>query len=303
MTLGRGRATALVAFSACCFGSIPVLVTLASAAGSPLVNTLAWRFAIAAVLLFGFGGALARTRVDRKRLAMLVVAAGAGQALINGLSLSALRWIPAATLTFLFYTYPAWVTVFAVVRRSERLTRLRIVALLLSLAGIALMVGAPGGAALHPLGLLLALSSAVVYAAYIPFLGKLQVGIAPAAAAGYTAIGASLAFFAVGVVTNSLLVRIGPDGWLPIAAIALFSTALAFVAFLRGLAVLGPVRTAIVSTIEPFWSGILAALVLGQRLGPGALAGGALIATAVILLQRGGASELADGAPTPLSSS
>lgn len=297
MTLGRGRATALIAFSACCFGSIPVLVTLASQAGSPLVNTLAWRFAIAAVLLFGLGGSLARARMERKRLAMLVFVAGAGQAAINGLSLSALRWIPAATLTFLFYTYPAWVTVFAVVRRSERLTPLRIVALLLSLAGIALMVGAPGSAELHPLGLFLALSSAVVYAAYIPFLGKLQVGIAPAAAAGYTAIGAAFAFFVVGAATQGLVLHLGPGGWLPIAGIAVFSTALAFVAFLRGLAVLGPVRTAIVSTIEPFWSGILAAMVLGQRLGPGALAGGALIATAVILLQRGGASEVADASP------
>ncbi|HEY0996889.1 MAG TPA: DMT family transporter [Gemmatimonadaceae bacterium] len=297
MTLGRGRATALIAFSACCFGSIPVLVTLASQAGSPLVNTLAWRFAIAAVLLFGLGGSLARAGVERKRLATLVFGAGAGQALINGLSLSALRWIPAATLTFLFYTYPAWVTVFAVVRRTERLTPLRVVALLLSLAGIGLMVGAPGSAELHPLGLLLALSSAVAYAAYIPFLGRLQVGIAPAAAAGYTAVGASVAFFIVGAATRSLVLDVGARGWLPIAAIAVFSTALAFVAFLRGLAVLGPVRTAIVSTIEPFWAGILAALVLGQRIGPGALAGGALIATAVILLQRGGASEVADTSP------
>jgi drug/metabolite transporter (DMT)-like permease len=62
-------------------------------------------------------------------------------------------------------------------------------------------------------------------------------------------------------------------------------TALAFIAFLRGLGVLGPVRTAIVSTVEPFFTALLGAAVLGQPLTPPMLAGGALIAAAVVLLQ------------------
>jgi drug/metabolite transporter (DMT)-like permease len=60
----------------------------------------------------------------------------------------------------------------------------------------------------------------------------------------------------------------------------------AFVLFLRGLAAIGPVRTAIVSTVEPFCAALLGAVVLGQPLSPGTLAGGGLIATAVVLLAR-----------------
>jgi ABC-type sugar transport system substrate-binding protein len=63
-------------------------------------------------------------------------------------------------------------------------------------------------------------------------------------------------------------------------------TAIAFLLFLRGLAVLGSVRTAIVSTIEPFFTTLLGALVLSQPLPPSSLLGGALIALAVVLLQR-----------------
>jgi drug/metabolite transporter (DMT)-like permease len=61
---------------------------------------------------------------------------------------------------------------------------------------------------------------------------------------------------------------------------------LAFVAFMRGLGLLGPVRTAIVSTVEPFFTAVLGAVVLGQPFGAATVAGGVLIAAAVLLLQR-----------------
>ncbi|HEX6598333.1 MAG TPA: DMT family transporter, partial [Gemmatimonadaceae bacterium] len=151
------RASALVLFSACCFGSIPILTTLATGGGARLADVLAWRYLIAAVLLVVVGGGLAKVKRPSSRAVPLLVLAGGGQAAIAFVSLSALRYIPAAMLTFLVYTYPAWVAVIAALRGSERITRGRAIALLLSLAGIALMVGCPGMGTLHPIGVLLAL--------------------------------------------------------------------------------------------------------------------------------------------------
>jgi drug/metabolite transporter (DMT)-like permease len=82
-----------------------------------------------------------------------------------------------------------------------------------------------------------------------------------------------------GLILGSILGAIG--------TMAVLSTVLAFIAFLRGLAVIGPVRTAIVSTIEPFWTALLGGLVLSQALGPRTLLGGVCIAAAVVLLQLG----------------
>ena len=82
-----------------------------------------------------------------------------------------------------------------------------------------------------------------------------------------------------------LTLALTPTAWAAIATLAIVSTALAFVAFLSGLAVLGPVRTAIVSTIEPFWAALLGAIVLHQPLGWPTLAGGGAIAGAVLMLQ------------------
>jgi drug/metabolite transporter (DMT)-like permease len=281
------RASALVLFSACCFGSIPILTTLATGGGAGLVDLLAWRYLIAAVLLVFVSGGLAQVRRSARTAMPLLVLAGGGQAAIAFVSLSALRFIPAAMLTFLFYTYPAWVAVISALRGSERVTRRRGAALVLSLLGIALMVGIPGAGHLHPIGVLLALASALMYAVYIPMIDYLGRELPPPVTSAYASGGAALILVVVALVQGGLSVRFTPLAWGAIGTMAVVSTVLAFIAFLRGLAVIGPVRTAIVSTIEPFWTALLGGLVLRQTLGPRTLLGGICIAGAVVLLQLG----------------
>jgi drug/metabolite transporter (DMT)-like permease len=282
-----GRATALVAFSACCFGSIPILITLATRSGARLVDLLAWRYLVAAVLLVGVSGGAGPVRRAGRGALPLLLLAGGGQAAISFVSLSALRYIPAATLTFLFYTYPAWVAVIAALRGAEPFTPRRAGALALSLAGIALMVGMPGAGGLHPLGVLLALSSALLYAAYIPTLDRLGRGLPAAVTSAFATGGAAIIFIAVAAGQGGLAVRFAPIGWTVIALLAVLCTVLAFIAFLRGLAAIGPVRTAIVSTIEPFWAALVGSVVLAQGIGPRTMVGGLFIAAAVVVLQLG----------------
>ena len=66
------RATLLILFSACCFGSIGILITLATRSGARLVDLLAWRYGIAALLLAGVGGGAAMRDAGRRVLGMRV---------------------------------------------------------------------------------------------------------------------------------------------------------------------------------------------------------------------------------------
>ena len=288
-------ATALVALAACCFGSIAILVTLATRTGAPLLSVLSWRFLLGAAALTMLAGGFGALRAARGRYVRLVVLGGGGQAAIAFTSLYALRFIPVATLVFLFYTYPAWIALFAVVRGDEKVGAIKVVAIALSLGGIALMVGAPSAVSLHPAGVLLALGSALMYGVYVPFIARLGGNAPSRVVAALVALGGGASFIVVGAVAAALpgalrpelvlTLALTPAAWASVATLAIVSTALAFVAFLSGLAVLGPVRTAIVSTIEPFWASLLGALVLRQPLGAPTLAGGAAIAAAVLLLQ------------------
>ncbi|HJU69474.1 MAG TPA: DMT family transporter, partial [Gemmatimonadaceae bacterium] len=209
-------------------------------------------------------------------------------ALISFLALRALDHLPAGTNAFLFYTYPAWVAVFAFMSGTERIDARRLVALVISFIGIATMVGTPWSDTTDVpiVGVLLSISAAACYGLYIPAIGRMQENIAPPVMSAYVAFGAGIIHVLNGLATGSLTVQLAPAAWASIAGFAVIGTAVAFLFFLRGLAVLGPVRTAIISTIEPFFTTLLGALVLAQPLPPTTLGGGALIALAVILLQR-----------------
>jgi drug/metabolite transporter (DMT)-like permease len=282
--LGVARATLLVMFSACCFGSIGTFVTLATRAGAGLVDVLAWRFLLATVLLALVSGGLGVIRSHFGRGRPLALFGGGGQALIGFVSLSALRYVPVATMIFLFYSYPTWVAIISALRGRERLTRGRVAALALSLAGVAVMVGMPGTSSLNPIGVWLSLSGALLYALYIPMMEHFGAGLPPAVTSTYATGGASIILVSVALLRGGFEVRFAPVAWLGIGLLAVVSTVLAFIAFLRGLAVIGPVRTAIVSTVEPFWGAFLASAVLAQPLSPRTLAGGVLLAAAVIIL-------------------
>jgi drug/metabolite transporter (DMT)-like permease len=278
-----GSATLLVALSACGFASIPIFVTLATRSGTPLIDVLVGRYGIAAVLLAAIAIARGTRRFTRDAGRVLVVA-GILQALIAYVSLLALQYIPAGTLSFLFYTYPAWVAIIARVRHSEPLTRPRLIALALSLAGVLVMVGHPAATSLHPTGVGLAMASALLYAVYVPLLGQLQRNLSPPTTAACMATGAAIVFLLSKLLGADRAFHYTTQGIESAIGLAVVSTTISFMLFLRGLATLGPVRTAIISTIEPFCTAILGAWFLSQPLTKETLFGGALIAAAVILL-------------------
>ena len=280
------RGTILILLSAACFGTTLIFTQRALNAGATLPAILAYRYVLGALLLLGVAGGLGPVLAIRERRWRLLFVGGAAQAAIAALSVSALKFISAPSVAFLFYTYPTWVAVLAVVRRTEKVDARNAAALVLSLAGIVTIVGNPLAAQLDPRGIALALAAAVIYAALIPWLGAMQDGLKPAAALTWIACGAAICFVVGALALQTPLLP--PTAALLIngGALALIPTAIAFTVFLKGLAELGPVRASIVSTVEPFWVALLAGVVLGQQVGLRTWIGGAMIAAAMIVLQR-----------------
>ncbi len=279
------RATLFVVLAACGFGSISVLMVVGQRHGLTLASAMAWRYLLATPFLLAIAGAELRT-VTARRGATLLMLGGLGQVAVSALSLSALKWIDVATLGFLFYTFPAWVALLSVLRGIDRVDARKVTALTLALGGIAVILGGPRTAALPATGVILALSAAFIYAAYIPALHWLRGPLSAAAASAFIIAGAAAVYLAAAAWRGELHIQQPGAAWGVVATLALGSTVVTFIAFLNGLAVLGAVRTAIISTVEPFYTAVLGAIVLGQAAGPGTIVGGALIAAAVLLLQR-----------------
>jgi drug/metabolite transporter (DMT)-like permease len=279
-----GRAVLLIIVSALSFGSISVLTVLTTSAGVPLLTAMMWRYLLGAALLGAVAPLKEIRSIPRRRIIQLMLIGGCGQALITYLSLHALEYIPVGPLAFLFYTYPAWVAMLAAVRRTERLTPIRATALILALTGVTIMVGAPTEK-LNPVGVLLALASALLYSAYLPALEHVQEGLPVLLATLLLITGAAISFLLAALFAGELFLPAGTTVWANIFLLAFVSTVIAFCALIKGLSVLGPVRTAIIATVEPFFTAMLGILILGNRFSTATLIGGVLIAAAVLLIE------------------
>lgn len=279
-----GRATLFIVVSALSFGSISVLTVLTTAAGVPLLTAMTWRYVVAALLLCLTPQLRLLRSIPRRKIVQLLLIGGLGQALITYLSLHALDYIPVGPLAFLFYTYPAWVAVLAAIRRTERLTPVRIAALVLALSGVTIMVGAPTER-LNPIGVALALVSALLYSAYLPALERVQQDLPALVSSFLLIVGAATGFLVSAIFARELFVPAGLPVWTNLFLLAFVSTVIAFSFLIKGLAVLGPVRTAIIATVEPFFTAVLGVLVLKNEPRISTLVGGVMIAGAVLTIE------------------
>lgn len=291
-----GAGTVYTLLAALGFGAVSTLTSIAVAEHVGLWNVLMWRYVLGAVVMVAFIGTQHYPRMPSREAFRFITIGGGGQALLVGLALSSLRYITAAKLAFLFLTYPAWVTLVQAVRGAEPLTARRVLALALSFGGIVVIgagsaaaSSAPTAAPLVPglewKGVALALGAAVVYGVYIPTMQYLQKSHPVPVTSAYAKIGSAVCFLLIASGTQQFAYTMTPAAWEAIVALTLFSTVMPSVFFLMGLMRLGPVRTAIVSTVEPFFTALLGAVVLHQPVTGSIVGGGAMIVAAVVVLQ------------------
>ncbi len=284
-----GTGTLFTLLAACGFAAVSTFTVIATKQGVSLAALLMWRYVIGAAVMVTFVTTRNYPRMPWRETVRFLVLGGGGQALLVGMALSSLRYVTPATLAFLFATYPAWVTLVQIVRGAERLTARRLAALALSLGGIVVISGAPLAAASENsnvrIGLALALGAAMVYGMYIPLMQWMQKSHPVAVTSAYAKIGSAFCFLIWALSNQTVSANFTSTAWMAIAGLALFSTVLPSVFFLMGLMRLGPVRTAIVSSVEPFLTAMLAAVVFGQSITSNILIGGAMIVAAVVLLQ------------------
>ena len=290
---------ALCLLSAACFGALSIFGKLAFEAGVSPTALLLIRFGLAALVMAALTPLQPGPREPGTRQAVLTaLGLGAiGYAMQAGLYFEALRLLDAALLSLLFYTYPVLVTAGAVLLGRDRLTPGRSLALAAASCGTLLVLAGTGGGHFHPLGAVLAFGSALTYTVYILVADRAVHRLPPLLLSALVMAGASVTLGARAAVTGGVDLRFGVRGWLWLAAIVAVSTVLAMLAFFAGLRRTGPSTAAILSTFEPVVTTALAALTLGESLGPWQLAGGLLVLSSAVALRIPGRPRPGTGLP------
>jgi drug/metabolite transporter (DMT)-like permease len=278
------RAVALVLLSAAMFGSLAVLAQLAYGTGVSVLGLLLGRFTVAGAVLWLIVLVLRRPLPSRRRL-LTAVALGAGYSSMALSFAASLKHVEADLADLLLFAYPVLVSLGAAALGRERFSPRRALALAAATGGIALALTGGGTGMIDPLGVGLALASALIYALYVLASSSLLGTTDPFVLAAGVSTGAAITFFADAATHGQLAPRGGLPGVGLVIAVALSSSVIGTSAFMSGVRRLGASRASIVSSAEPALTAAFAFAAFGDRFGAVQLAGAGLVLASVPILE------------------
>jgi drug/metabolite transporter, DME family len=249
-----------------------------------------WRVGVASAILWVWLGLWRRDalRVARRDWLLFATYGVVGVAAYYSIYVYAVAQVGVGVAAVLMYTAPVWVTAVGVLFRHERLTASKAAALMLAVAGCALVgrVYALADVRFNWLGLLVGLSAGVGYALYILLSGAVsQRGYAPTTAIAY---GYGLgALCLLPWQTPAELVRVAttPGLLFWVLLLALVPTLLGGAAFNAGLRTVSASHASITATVEPVIAAGLGWAVFNEKMELWQGVGAGLIVAGVVMLQ------------------
>lgn len=297
---------ALCVISAIAFGSGGLFARPAYAAGIDWLTLMAWRFLLAGACawLLLLANPTARRALATMPRGVLLGAIGLGVYYVSNTATyyAGITTTPLSLAALIVVSYPPIVAVLTL-RFGRPLEGWRAwTALALAVTGVALAVGGISADEMPPVpGLLLVIAAPICYSVYIILAARHagetreSVGGDRAGSANASAVGAVM-LTATGVAywTICLVLRhpvlpgeIPAAAWPGMVGVGVIAGFVAVQFFYSGAQRIGAAQASLVSTVEPLWTILAAGILLGERLRPIQLAGGALILLGVVLSQTG----------------
>jgi DME family drug/metabolite transporter len=245
-----------------------------------------WRFTVGAVVLLVLFGRPALWQAVRPH-ALLVLGSGLCMALYVLFWFFGIARIGAAVPTLISLCLPpVLVTLVAVLRGRERLDAALLTVLAGSLAGTVLIVlqhgdaGPVAGGRLLAEGVGFSVGSAVLYTGFTLVSGRLSTQLGAARSATCLTVVAAAVMGLTGFIEPLRWpFEAAPEAWL--LYLGVVTAALALLAFSWGAQRLSPTALTVASLVEPLTAVLLAALLLGQALGPLQWLGAALLLASI----------------------
>ena len=281
------------------YATLPVLGKLALDAGVGVLPLLVWRFWIGAGLVWFIVLAAGRPLPGRASVRPLLVL-GVLYAANSLAYMLGLDRVTASLATLVFFTYPAVTVLLARIVPGEPLTARKLTALALASGGCALTVGGTVGGG-DALGIAWLLVSVVLIAVFIVASHATFARVPEMSGSATLMTATALALTAAAVGAGEAAPGGEPAAVVYVGLLGVLSTALPVTLFLVGIKWIGPGKAAILSTLEPAYTLILAGALLGDRLTGLQLGGGALILAGVIWLRLGRDGRLSTAAAPPES--
>lgn len=199
--------------------------------------------------------------------------------------LSAIQETNAGTATVLQYVCPVGILAYTCIKDKVAPTIAEILSMILAIGGTFLIAthGQLNQLSMTPVGLFWGLFSALTYALYIILPIKLIQKWGSILVIG---VGMTISGFVAVPFTGIIGARIPMsfDIFLAFAGIILIGTVFAYTAFLKGVSMVGPVKSSLLASIEPISAVFFAFMIMGDIFYPVDFLGMAMILLAVTLI-------------------
>lgn len=200
---------------------------------------------------------------------------------------SAVARLPVALALLTFNTFPILLAVVSWLAGGERPTPRTMVAMPIALVGLAIALDVPatlaGGTLPSPAGIAFALGGACAFAVALHLTATRLAAVDGRLRTVVTMATVAALAFAVAPLAGGFAWPRSTPGWVGLALLTVLYGS-AITALFTVLPRLGAVNNAAIMNFEPVAALVLAWAVLGQRLGPAQLAGGAIVIGAILLL-------------------
>ena len=241
-------------------------------------------------LLLASGG-WQRIKLPGRDLAYCFLLGTFGVAISNYFYYVAIQRTNVATAIIVQYTAPVWVLLYVVARGQQKLTVQKVAAVALAVTGIALVIDlfrAPSVATLRldSYGILAALLASFSFAFYNVAGHRILARYDRWRVLFWTLAAASMFWLVVNPPWKVVAAHYAPAQWLFLFVFSMISVLGAFSLYFLGLQHLEPTRAIIASCLEPVFSILLAALLLGEVLRPIQTVGIVLVLAAIVIVQR-----------------
>jgi drug/metabolite transporter (DMT)-like permease len=232
-----------------------------------------------------------RIRLPARDLAYCFLLGTLGVAISNYFYYVAIQRTNVATAIIVQYTAPVWVLFYVVARKQQKLSAQKALAVALAVSGIALVIGVVGmhksaGFRLDSYGIIAALFASFSFAFYNVAGHGILARYDRWRVLVWTLAAAAAFWLVVNPPWKVIAAHYAPMQWLFLFVFSMLSVLGAFSLYFLGLQHLEPTRAIIASCLEPVFSILLAALVLGEVLRPVQMLGIAFVLGAIVIVQR-----------------
>jgi len=275
--------TALMLVSGFGFTCSILIASQATRGGIDISTSNVLRYFVAAMLLWAWHAASGTSMRINPRERYAALGLGFAVFLMGAGYLGATQYIPISLAVLIFYTGPFFIIIISRFIENEPITIPRLIAICTAFIGLilALNVGATGS--LPIVGILFAFGAAIGMASFVTISSLTIRTASPQAVNLHSLVGGTLLFGLF------LFIMGGPSGSITRNGLLLllasgFSLAVGFITFFAGLERIGSVRASILMNAEPVFTIIIAAILLGERLSLGQLAGAGLVVIGIVLI-------------------